>query len=189
VVENDGPKDKAMEIREMRSLLLLTMLSATLLLVGCPKRDQVKEAPPASTEGGAATTPGAEGTVGTGTAGQDEAAREAARLNERIIYFDFDNADIRPEFRDTIAAHAKRLAGNTSLKIRLEGHTDERGSREYNVGLGERRAQSVRRALMLLGVGEAQITTVSYGEERPAVQGDDEAAWAKNRRVEIVNLN
>jgi peptidoglycan-associated lipoprotein len=179
-----------MEISEMRNALLLTMLSATMLLVGCPKRDQVKEAPPATTEGGATTTPGAESGVGTGRAGgEDAAALEQARLNQRIIYFDFDNADIRPEFRDTIAAHAKRLAGNTSLKVRLEGHTDERGSREYNVGLGERRAQSVRRALMLLGVGEAQITTVSYGEERPAVQGDDEAAWAKNRRVEIVYAN
>jgi peptidoglycan-associated lipoprotein len=173
----------------MRNALLLTILSATMLLVGCPKREQVKEAPPA-TEGGAATAPGAEGAVGQGTASaEDAAAREQARLNERIIYFDFDNADIRPEFRDTIAAHAKKLAGNTSVRVRLEGHTDERGSREYNIGLGERRAQSVRRALMLLGVGEAQITTVSYGEERPAVQGDDEAAWAKNRRVEIVYLN
>ncbi|HKE44308.1 MAG TPA: peptidoglycan-associated lipoprotein Pal [Steroidobacteraceae bacterium] len=174
----------------MRSFLLLTMLSAALLLAGCPKHNEVKEPPPATTEGGGATTSGAGGGVGEGRAvADDAAAREAARLNERIIYFDFDNADIRPEFRDTIAAHAKRLAGSAAMKVRLEGHTDERGSREYNIGLGERRAQSVRRALMLLGVGEAQITTVSYGEERPAVQGDDESAWAKNRRVEIVYVN
>ncbi|HZF25586.1 MAG TPA: peptidoglycan-associated lipoprotein Pal [Steroidobacteraceae bacterium] len=172
----------------MRNTLLLTMLSATMLLVGCPKHDAVKEAPPATTEGGAATTPGDQGGVGEGRAGSEDAAQQA-RLNERIIYFDFDNADIRPEFRDVIAAHAKRLAGGASLKVRLEGHTDERGSREYNIGLGERRAQSVRRALMLLGVSEGQIATVSYGEERPAVQGSDEAAWAKNRRVEIVYVN
>jgi peptidoglycan-associated lipoprotein len=74
------------------------------------------------------------------------------------------------------------------MKVRLEGHTDERGSREYNIGLGERRAQAVRRALLLQGAGEVQLSTVSYGEERPAAAGSDEAAWTKNRRVEIVYL-
>jgi len=73
-----------------------------------------------------------------------------------------------------------------TARVRLEGHTDERGSREYNIGLGERRAQTVRRALLVQGVAEAQITTVSYGEERPAVEGSDEAAYAQNRRVELV---
>src|SRR5262249_32017999 len=98
---------------------------------------------------------------------------------------DYDKAEIKQEYLPIIAAHAKYLTGNGGRKVRLEGHTDERGSREYNIGLGERRAQAVRRALMLQGVGEAQITTVSYGEERPAVQGSDEAAYAKNRRVEF----
>jgi peptidoglycan-associated lipoprotein len=173
----------------MRNALLLTMLSATLLLMGCPKRDAVKEAPPATSEEGAATTPGLETNgVGQGSATAGGAAGEQTGINVRTIYFDFDNADIRPEYRDVIAAHARRLSGTTT-RIRLEGHTDERGSREYNIGLGERRAQAVRRALMLLGVGENQIATVSYGEERPAVQGSDEAAWAKNRRVEIVYVN
>jgi len=87
-----------------------------------------------------------------------------------------------------VAAHAKYLAGHPGTRVRLEGHTDERGSREYNIGLGERRAQSVRRALLLQGAADAQISTVSYGEERPAAPGHDEAAWAKNRRVEIVYL-
>jgi len=87
-----------------------------------------------------------------------------------------------------VAAHAKFLGGHAGTRVRLEGHTDERGSREYNIGLGERRAQSVRRALLLQGAADAQISTVSYGEERPAVPGHDEAAWAKNRRVEIVYL-
>jgi peptidoglycan-associated lipoprotein len=85
-----------------------------------------------------------------------------------------------------VTAHAKYLNTNSNNKVRLEGHSDERGSREYNIGLGERRAQAVRRALMLQGVTEAQITTVSYGEERPSVQGSDESAYAKNRRVELV---
>jgi len=87
-----------------------------------------------------------------------------------------------------VGAHAKYLASHGSARVRLEGHTDERGSREYNIGLGERRAQAVRRALLLQGASEGQISTVSYGEERPAVPGHDEAAWAKNRRVEIVYL-
>ena len=87
-----------------------------------------------------------------------------------------------------VAAHAKYLASHQGARVRLEGHTDERGSREYNIGLGERRAQAVRRALLLQGATDAQISTVSYGAERPAVAGHDEAAWAKNRRVEIVYL-
>jgi peptidoglycan-associated lipoprotein len=102
------------------------------------------------------------------------------------VYFDYDRAEIRAEFVPIVTAHAKYLNGNASRRVRLEGHSDERGSREYNIGLGERRAQAVRRALMLQGVTEAQITTVSYGEERPAVQGGDESAWAKNRRVELI---
>ncbi len=86
-----------------------------------------------------------------------------------------------------MAAHAAYLVKFPTARVRLEGHTDERGSREYNIGLGERRAQTVRRALMVQGVAEAQITTVSYGEERPAVEGSDEAAFAQNRRVEMVH--
>jgi peptidoglycan-associated lipoprotein len=105
-----------------------------------------------------------------------------------IVYFDFDKSEIRPEFAGIITSTAQNLTAHPNLKIKLEGNTDERGTREYNIGLGERRAQAVRRALMLQGVGEAQITTVSFGAERPAVEGDDEAAWSKNRRVELVYL-
>jgi len=108
---------------------------------------------------------------------------------QRIIYFDFDSSDIRNEFVEAIGAHARYLAGNATVRVRLEGHTDERGSREYNITLGERRSQTVKRALMLQGVQEAQIATVSFGEERPAAAGTDEAAWSKNRRVEIVYIN
>ena len=104
----------------------------------------------------------------------------------RIIYFDFDKSDIRPEFAGIVTANAQYLTAHPGAKLKLEGNTDERGTREYNIGLGERRAQAVRRALMLQGVAENQLTTVSFGAERPAVEGDDEAAWAKNRRVELV---
>ena len=109
-------------------------------------------------------------------------------LSKRIVYFDFDSREIRADSQSVVAAHAQYLAKNPAQKVRLEGHADERGSREYNIGLGERRAQAVRRALLLQGAAEAQISTVSYGEERPAVAGSDEQAYAKNRRVEIVYL-
>jgi peptidoglycan-associated lipoprotein len=109
-----------------------------------------------------------------------------ALLSQSIIYFDFDSSAIRAEYNQTVAAHAANLVNNSRQVVRLEGHTDERGSREYNIGLGERRAQAVRRALMLQGVRGEQIVTVSYGEERPAVTGGDEESWAMNRRVEIV---
>ncbi|MFK8014693.1 MAG: peptidoglycan-associated lipoprotein Pal [Gammaproteobacteria bacterium] len=106
----------------------------------------------------------------------------------KIIYFAFDRSDVRAEDRDVVSAHASYLADNSGLKVRLEGHADERGSREYNIGLGERRAQAVRQALMLQGVSGAQIETLSYGEESPAVRGQGEFSWQQNRRVEIVYL-
>ncbi len=109
-------------------------------------------------------------------------------LSKRIVYFDFDRADIRADSQSVVTAHAAFLAKNATVKVRLEGHADERGSREYNIGLGERRAQAVRRALLLQGVAEAQLSTVSYGEERPAAAGSDEQAYGLNRRVEIVYL-
>ncbi len=106
-----------------------------------------------------------------------------------IIYFDFDSSEVRAMDTDTIARHAVLISGNMRTSVRLEGHADERGSREYNIGLGERRAQAVRRLLLLQGVAAGQISTVSFGEERPADDGSGEAAWARNRRVEIAYTN
>ncbi|MEC8955658.1 MAG: peptidoglycan-associated lipoprotein Pal [Pseudomonadota bacterium] len=108
---------------------------------------------------------------------------------DTIIYFDFDRSELRLEYDDLVSAHAARLNANTLLTVRLEGHADERGSREYNIGLGERRAQTVRRMLLLNGVSPAQITTVSYGEERPFAYGSDEESYQQNRRVEINTVN
>lgn len=105
----------------------------------------------------------------------------------QLIFFDFDKSDIRSEFRGLVGEHAQFIA-DTGARVRLEGHADERGSREYNIGLGERRAQSVRQALMLSGVQGSQIATLSYGEERPLDSGKGEQAWSQNRRVEIVYL-
>jgi peptidoglycan-associated lipoprotein len=111
---------------------------------------------------------------------------EQALLSRLVVYFDFDQSDIRSEFNALLTAHGRYLANNPRTRIRLEGHGDERGSREYNIGLGERRAQAVRRALLLQGAATDQLSTVSFGEERPAVSGSDEEAWAMNRRVELV---
>lgn len=108
------------------------------------------------------------------------------QLSVRIIYFEYDSSDIRSEFRPAIEAHAAYLAANPGKIVTLEGHADERGSREYNLALGERRAQSVKRQLSLLGASAGQIRTVSYGEERPQFDGHDESAWAENRRVVII---
>ena len=106
-----------------------------------------------------------------------------------IIYFDFDQSDLRPEYSDLLQRHASRLANDSRAQVRLEGHADERGSREYNIGLGERRSQAVRRLLLIQGASAGQISTVSFGEERPAAFGSDESAYAQNRRVEIKYTN
>jgi peptidoglycan-associated lipoprotein len=105
-----------------------------------------------------------------------------------VIYFDFDKSNIRSEFLDTLTAHAKYLIAHPDQKMRIEGYTDERGTVEYNIALGDRRAQAVRRFLLFQGVTPDQLTTVSYGEAHPADPGHNEAAWSKNRRAVLVYL-
>lgn len=105
--------------------------------------------------------------------------------DSRVIYFAFDRSEIPSAAFDTLRAHARYLQENSDAKVRLEGHTDERGTREYNIGLGERRSQSVEQFLRVQGVSADQLETVSYGEEKPAKEGSDEMAWAQNRRVEL----
>jgi len=107
-------------------------------------------------------------------------------LAKRIVYFDFDKSEIKSETREIIEAHAQYLSANPSVRIVLEGHCDERGTREYNLSLGERRGKAVQQVMSLLGVSSSQIELVSYGEERPAAMGHDEGAWAMNRRVEFI---
>jgi peptidoglycan-associated lipoprotein len=116
-----------------------------------------------------------------------QSARDAAGPQgvSRLVYFDFDSYVIKPEFQSLLEAHARFLKANPSRKVVLEGHTDERGGREYNLALGQKRAEAVRRALALLGVSDSQMEAVSFGKEKPAVEGHNEEAWAKNRRVEI----
>jgi len=103
----------------------------------------------------------------------------------RIVYFDFDSYAVRDDGRPVVEAHARLLTANRARKMTVEGHTDERGGREYNLALGQKRAEAVARALTLLGATDAQLEAVSFGEERPSAQGSDEAAWAKNRRAEL----
>jgi peptidoglycan-associated lipoprotein len=174
----------------MRVLPVLAILMSLLALGACGKKPTTVPEGAGSTASGQAETGAAagEGEVGQGRdlPGASGAPGGGPADVANVIYFDFDRSDIRPEFASLINAHARHLAGAAGTRVRLEGHTDERGSREYNIALGERRAQAVRRALMLQGAGDSQLTTVSYGEERPAAEGSDEAAYERNRRVEIV---
>ena len=172
----------------MRIVSIATLLLSVALLAGCNstpvKTAQTSQSSAADSTTGTTAVP----TNTMSTAQQlsvEQLARQELAKTGFVIYFDYDKSDIKPESAAIITAHAKYLANTANLKVRLEGNTDERGSREYNIGLGERRAQAVRRALMLQGVAETQITTLSYGAERPAVDGHDEAAYAKNRRVEL----
>jgi peptidoglycan-associated lipoprotein len=175
-------------MRMQRMLTICSVLAMSAFLAGCPKKPQtLPDSGPSQTDVGGATTGTASGPNVSGSElSADQRALEQLQQTGMIVYFDYDRAEIKPEYVPLIAAHAKYLNGNANRRVRLEGHSDERGSREYNIGLGERRAQAVRRALMLQGVSDTQIMTVSYGEERPAVAGSDESAYSRNRRVEFV---
>ena len=120
--------------------------------------------------------------VNLGAAG---AANAAAPSGPRMVYFDYDSFAIKPEYQAVIEAQARYLKADRNRKASIEGHTDERGGREYNLALGQKRSEAVRRALGLLGVADAQVEAVSFGKEKPAVQGSDEASLAQNRRAEI----
>jgi peptidoglycan-associated lipoprotein len=110
-------------------------------------------------------------------------------LSKRSVYFDYDSAVVKDEYKPLVTAHAKYLTDNRGRRVVIQGNTDERGSREYNLALGQRRADSVKKMMMLLGASDNQIETVSFGEEKPVEMGSNEAAWAKNRRADIVYDN
>jgi peptidoglycan-associated lipoprotein len=166
---------------------------AALLLAGCAsdvKLDESKGAPVESRNPLAAGGTGAgTGATASGAAQSQVAnvdlARSATATAERVVYFDYDSFSVKDDFKPMIESHAKLLAASKAKRVVVEGHTDERGGREYNLALGQKRAEAVSRSLALLGAGENQIEAVSFGKERPAAQGSDEAAWAKNRRAEL----
>jgi len=175
--------------------LIRTSLCAVLVgawLAGCGSSVKLDEAAPvvdakASPAGGAGSRGGAttsQSQVATVDATKIDADAAAGRYG-RVVYFDFDSYTIKDEFRPLIESYGRMLAGNKGKKMVVEGNTDERGGREYNLALGQRRADAVVKALELIGASSSQLEAVSFGEERPAVEGHDEAAWAKNRRADL----
>ena len=174
---------------------ILVGVSLVLLLAACsstkedPKVVKVEDRTPVTAStGSTGTTPSTQGTQGTAITGTklDPLKDPNNPLSKRVIYFDYDKDVVRPEFTSLIQAHAAYLSQNRNRKVRLEGHADERGSREYNMALGQRRSDAVRKATAVLGVGNERLETISFGEDKPKASGHDEAAWAQNRRVEIV---
>ena len=145
-------------------------------------RSASPSAPPVASNANANPAPVAQSKVVTVDLG---AQLTAAVANQRVVYFDFDSYQVKGEFSGLLDAHAKRMNNDRKLALNLEGHTDARGGSEYNLALGQKRSEAVAKALGVLGVGAAQVEPVSFGKERPAAQGNDEAAWAKNRRVEL----
>ena len=163
-------------------------IAVSLLLAGCSSAP-IDDPDPVDTTYGqddGASTSGAG--LGDPYGGEEIADPNAGELG-LVIYFDFDSSDVRPQDQELVSRHAMQLNENSFFNVRLEGHADERGSREYNIGLGERRAQAVRQMLMVQGVRAAQIQTVSFGEERPAAMGSSESDYALNRRVQITYTN
>lgn len=173
----------------MKKTQYLLSLLAAAALAGCssvkleePAPVETRPTAPATQAPAPTPAPVAQSKVAT----VDLAAQATAAVSDkRVIYFDFDSYVVKDEFRNVVEAHAKRLNDFKNVRLSLEGHADERGGREYNLALGQKRAEAVAKSLGLLGVAAGQVEPVSFGKERPAVQGTGEAVWAKNRRVEL----
>jgi peptidoglycan-associated lipoprotein len=195
-------KEFSMTLGRFHTLLALAAAAA---LAGCSSPVKLSDTPvetrtptpvaaggttPGTPAAGAATgtvAPAAQSTVATVSAGAGAAAGAAvlAWPAQRTVYFDFDSFALRDDAKPVIDGHAKVLSANRGRKLTIEGHTDERGGREYNLALGQKRAEQGERALHGLGAADAQLEAVSFGKERPAAQGGSEEAWAKNRRAEL----
>lgn len=174
-----------------KNLALAAVFFAAFAATGCASKS-VKPLPPppvtdAPSDSGISTNGAGTNPYGNGSAINNSATPIGTGydLSSKIVYFGYDSADIDTAGQGVIGNYGRYLTGTPSAKIRLEGHTDERGSAEYNVALGERRAQTVARELKAIGVSDSQLSIVSYGKERPAVRGSTEEAYAKNRRVEV----
>ena len=179
----------------MRNLLFVAIVAAAL--AGC-STTPTTEAPVedhgtagATAPGTGAETGGARGGGVNGSAvgaggGADELRNPNSILSKRSVYFDFDSFVVKDEYRPLVEAHARYLQSHRNTRMTVQGNTDERGSREYNIALGQKRADAVKRMMTLLGAQDAQIETTSFGEERPKNPGHDESAWAENRRDDIV---
>ncbi len=176
-----------------RYLNLLALPLILAITAGCETMGDKQAAEEAAVEergAGAAAegAPGAE-TRAVALAGKFDARAlqdPDSPLSKRVIYFDFDSNEVRPEYRPILAAHAEFLARNSQVTVVLEGHADERGSREYNIALGERRTKAVKQLLVLQGASASQMQSISFGEERPVALGHEDSAWSLNRRVELL---
>jgi peptidoglycan-associated lipoprotein len=192
-------------MKAISKMTLATMPAVFLLLLmltGCGTTGEAEDQASAETSASAATetSDSAAATAASDQMASAQAMESESRqldpfedpnnlLSQRVVYFDFDSSAIRDDALPALRAHADYLASNSQVNFTLEGHADERGTREYNLALGERRADAVRRMLIANGVSPAQVRVVSYGEERPAVLGHDESAWSMNRRAELVYAN
>ena len=176
----------------IKRLLLAAAMAATL--AACGSNVKLDDVPVEDKSGTTVTTP-----AGPGAGGQASTQNPVATVTDgpatlqpggptgvgKVIYFDYDSYVVKPEFQSLLASHATYLKAAGNRRIAVEGHTDERGGREYNLALGQKRSEAVRRALALLGVADNQVEAVSFGKEKPADTGSGESAWAKNRRAEI----
>jgi peptidoglycan-associated lipoprotein len=169
----------------MKKLLLL--LAVVLALAGCASGVKLDDAAVEDRTGNAAS--GVSSLDARGLAGMNAGAggiKPGPAGVSNVVYFDYDSFTVKPEFQNVLEAHARFLKANKNLRANLEGHTDERGGSEYNLALGQKRSEAVRRALSVLGISDNQMEAVSFGKEKPAAQGGDESAFAKNRRAEII---
>jgi peptidoglycan-associated lipoprotein len=180
-----------MTIFPENNMRLLSVLMAALLLAACSSQPPAPEQDPAGVESRTPRTPGAD--VKPVQSDSFDAFSVAGLkdprsvLSKRSVYFDYDSYIVKDEFRPLVEAHAKFLVANPKFKMLVQGNADERGSREYNLALGQKRADAVKRALQLLGVREDQIESVSLGEEKPACTDQGEECWAKNRRGDMLH--
>ncbi|WP_048441097.1 peptidoglycan-associated lipoprotein Pal [Caenimonas sp. SL110] len=170
---------------------MLLALGLAVAIAGCSsvpleEAPVVDKAPVVVSAGGAGTGGVGQSSVRPVQADEVGPNRGGPVNVSRLVYFDYDSYSIKPEFQNLISAHANFMKQNPGRRMNIEGHTDERGGREYNLALGQRRSEAVRRALGLLGVPDAQLEAVSFGKEKPAVPGSDESAYSQNRRAEIV---
>ena len=184
-------------MRKLNTMVIL--LAAVLALTACkrtPVQDGVAVDDAGFGAGGASASGlGADGSAigsgfgdGSGSVGFGT-GDDGDPLSKRVVYFEFDSSLLTPEAQTVVTAHANYLMSNPSVSLVLEGHTDERGTREYNLALGERRAKSVVQFMQAMGVQSSRLRNISYGEERPVAIGHDESAWSLNRRVEILYGN
>jgi len=175
----------------MKRILFAALVA--ILVAGCastpttaPVEDKSSAATPGTTTPGAATS----GTTASGVSGTATGVNPLKDPNnilfKRSVYFEYDSFTIADQYKPIVEAHARYLAANRNARVTLQGHADERGSREYNIALGQKRADAVKRMITLLGVQETIVETVSFGKEKPKNLGHDEAAWAENRRVDII---